>query len=409
MSRTRGAPFTRLSLIVSLFCSVSAFAIEPSGDLKLFHLMSGAPRGAEDMGGQSSGALTARLKLKERWGAWEGEGHVAMNALGGGAQGSLLSLSPNLNSAEEPLPLRWQVIDEGGASALVRVDRLTLSYELGSVRLKLGRQALSFGQGRAFTPLDRVSPFSPASVDREYKPGVDAVRVDGYWGVAGEWTMVAAVRTGWGLYDTVLGARAQDSFGGWDIGLVGLWVGGDLVAGLSLGGALGDLSAFGDLTWTRRARSGPLAEADEARGTQADFLRGSVGVEGSWAVSGGGGLSLELAWLGDGSSEPNELMSARLDPRVMSGERWLLGRAYGALSLNQSLTPLIRATLTVISNLEDRSALLGPGLSWSISDEVSANLGSYFGVGEGLDPQWSPQSELGALRWLTFAMMSAYF
>ena len=93
----------------------------------------------------------------------------------------------------------------------------------------------------------------------------------------------------------------------------------------------------------------------------------------------------------------------------MSGERWLLGRAYGALSLNQSLTPLIRATLTVISNLEDRSALLGPGMSWSISDEVSANLGSYFGVGEGLDPQWSPQSELGALRWLTFAMMSAYF
>lgn len=398
-----------LGSVALLLLSTHASALEPSGDLKLFHMMSGAPRGLKGVSGQSSGALTSRLKLKERWGSWEGEGHLALIAQEGGARGGLLSLTPNLNRATEALPLRWQVIDEGGASALMRVDRLTLSYELDAVRLKVGRQALSFGQGRAFTPLDRVSPFSPASVDREYKPGVDALRLDGYWGVAGEWTMVASARSGWGIYDAVLGARAQDSFEGWDIGLVGLWVGGDLVAGLSVASALGAFSGFGDLSWTWRAEHGPLAEADEARGVSADFIRGSLGVEGSWAMGGGGGLSLELAWLGDGVSQPSELVSARLDPRVISGERWLLGRAYGALSLTQSLTPLLRAALTLIHNLEDRSALLGSSLSWSISDEASASLGSYFGVGEGVNPQLSPQSELGALRWLTFAMMSAYF
>ena len=37
-------------------------------------------------------------------------------------------------------------------------------------------------------------------------------------------------------------------------------------------------------------------------------------------------------------------------------------------------------------NLEDPSALVGPTLAWSVSDEVSAGLGGYIGLGERSDP-----------------------
>jgi hypothetical protein len=398
--------------------STSAFNL--NGDLKLFHVMNGAPRGLASMGGDSSGALTSRLKLKERWGRWSVEGHAFVSALGASnSNAGPLSLSPNVANVGEALPLSHTLIDDGGARALLRADRLSVTYEVGPLKLKVGRQALSFGQGRVFTPLDRVSPFSPAAVDREYKPGVDAVRLDGFWGVAGEWTLLAAQRGEWTLDHSVFGAQVKDSFKGWDVGLLGLWVSGDRVVGLSLAGAIGEVSVYGDGSWTWRATSGTLARADELRGVDSTFVRATFGGSWSWVAGGGGSLTLESSWLSDGASDPDEYLISATDPRVAQGERWLLGQAYTSLAVTQALTPLINASLSVIGNLLDPSALIGPSLTWSVSDEVNVSLGGYAGAGLGItsntaSANMSPvipkiQSEFGSLQWVSFAMMSAYY
>ena len=416
--------------MICIFCPVSewtsighhstAQAFTLNGDLKLFHVMSGAPRGLESIGGSSSGALTSRLKIKERWGRLSCEGHAFLSALGAGnSNAGPFSLSPNVTQVGEALPLSQTVVDDGGAFAHIRADRLAITYEIGAFRLKLGRQALSFGQGRVFTPLDRVSPFSPAAVDREYKPGVDAARLDGFWGVAGEWTLVAAQRGKWSLDHTVVGARVKDSVKGWDLGVLGLWVGGDRVVGLSLAGTVGEVSIYGDAAFTWRARSGALALADQVRRVDDTFTRATLGGSWSWAAAGGGSVTFETAWLGDGASDPDAYLVSATDPRVTQGERWLLGQAYTSLVLTQALSPLVNASLSVITNLVDPSALVGPTLSWSVSDEVSVNLGGYAGAGLGLMPDSTSgttsvptpdlQSEFGALQWVTFAMMSAYY
>jgi hypothetical protein len=54
-----------------------------------------------------------------------------------------------------------------------RLDRLWLGYASEKTVLRFGRQALSWGNGLFFTPMDLVNPFNPASIDTEFKSGDD--------------------------------------------------------------------------------------------------------------------------------------------------------------------------------------------------------------------------------------------
>src|SRR5690606_22817266 len=54
-----------------------------------------------------------------------------------------------------------------------RLDRLYLGYRAGALALRLGRQALSWGGGLVFHPLDFINPFAPLAIDKDYKTGDD--------------------------------------------------------------------------------------------------------------------------------------------------------------------------------------------------------------------------------------------
>ena len=42
----------------------------------------------------------------------------------------------------------------------------------------VGRQAVSWGSGIVFQPLDPFNPFAPTAVDRDYKAGDDLVLIE---------------------------------------------------------------------------------------------------------------------------------------------------------------------------------------------------------------------------------------
>ena len=68
------------------------------------------------------------------------------------------------------------VISEGDSTALVhRLDRLWLGYTSEKLVVRAGRQALSWGNGLFYAPMDLVNPFDPATVDTEYKAGDDLI------------------------------------------------------------------------------------------------------------------------------------------------------------------------------------------------------------------------------------------
>jgi len=71
--------------------------------------------------------------------------------------------------------LTHYLIDDGERLLVQRLDRLSLSYALDSAVFKVGRQAISWGNGLMFNPMDFFNPFDPTAVDKEYKTGDDMI------------------------------------------------------------------------------------------------------------------------------------------------------------------------------------------------------------------------------------------
>lgn len=56
-----------------------------------------------------------------------------------------------------------------------RLDRLHLTYTSEKAVVRFGRQAVSWGNGLVYNPVDFFNPFDPAAVDKEYKTGDDMI------------------------------------------------------------------------------------------------------------------------------------------------------------------------------------------------------------------------------------------
>lgn len=330
----------------------------------------------------SQGILTSRLVGSLYAGDFTFEVHPQLTMQPGNMAGGGLTLNQTGVGLPEAVDLSWEAVEDDGLEVQLRADRLLVTHERGPVRTTLGRQAVTFGHGLFFTPMDLVNPFFPTAVDQEYKPGVDAARIDTYWGMAGQLTLVSAYQGDWDLPGMVHAAYAQTTVGLWDVGFFGGAVHGDLVGGLSTAGSAGPVSLHADVTVT-----GPESLVDEEARLAPDddpFVRAVVGASGN--VTGGTSVSVELYHQSNGESRPARYLDFYASDRFSRGELWLAGRSYAGLSVNQEIVPVLSSGLFAIVNLEDPSALVGPTLAWSVSDEVSAGLGGYIGLGERSDP-----------------------
>ena len=394
----------------------------PGGDFRLFYSAVGplrfekAPQIPSSFkASNTSGMMTARLKLKGKVSSIKWEVHPLFFSRPQ-ASSSTVALNANPNQFPQAIPLSVDLVDDGQQLTQVRADRFLLATSFHDFTLTLGRQAITLGQGRAFTPLDRLAPFSPTSIDQQYKPGLDAVRLDFWWGVAGQASIIAAYRQSWNREGMAYVMTAQDHFGGWDIQLVLGEFQKDRLVGLSTAGSIGQVSIFGDFAWT-------WAHPDlNYTGDQASFGRASLGMSWGWSQGGGGQVSAEVYWQGDGADDVHLYLAETQDPRFLRGERWFLGRYYSMISIQQALTPLFTSTLSLLNNLEDGSGLVGTTIIWSVKQDVDAIIGGYGGYGEGLTISMLnaqqlisgqspvvPQSEFGTLKWMGFAMMATYF
>ncbi|MDE2462520.1 MAG: hypothetical protein KGO02_02215, partial [Alphaproteobacteria bacterium] len=114
-----------------------------------------------------------RLAWSPHIGSWRFDAAYVVGVTWGEAPDySPLSLLP-------PAPPRtWlnlsdQFLAQKHVIATQRIDRLSVSYSSTHVVLKLGRQALTWGAGLVFRPMDLFDPFAPDAIDTEYKPGTD--------------------------------------------------------------------------------------------------------------------------------------------------------------------------------------------------------------------------------------------
>ena len=92
------------------------------------------------------------------------------------------------------MDLTWTLEDGPRHENIQRFDRLAVEYRAEHWGMTIGRDAISWGSGIVFQPLDIFAPFAPTTVDRDYKPGEDLVKFDGVTERGSDWQLLGVFR-----------------------------------------------------------------------------------------------------------------------------------------------------------------------------------------------------------------------
>jgi hypothetical protein len=258
--------------------------------------------------------------------------------------------------------------DRDKSALLHRLDRLWVGYASEKAVLRFGRQAISWGNGLFYAPMDLVNPFDPAAVDTEYKAGDDMLYLQ-YLQDNGNDLQAAIVARRNPVNGDVEAQQATAALkyhgfvGGSEFDLLVAEHYDDLVLGLGGTRSVGGAVLRGDLVVTD-------ADTDSYVQLVANWSY-------SWTWRGrnmSGAFEYHFNGFGqqEGRYDP-ESLAGNLDllARLARGETFTLGRHYLAGSVLVEMSPLWTITPTVLANAADPSALLQIVTSLSLSDNMT--------------------------------------
>ncbi|PLX96663.1 MAG: hypothetical protein C0622_14435 [Desulfuromonas sp.] len=282
----------------------------------------------------------------------------------------LVSLSGNQVNRVADLETVWRQGEH--FSGLTQIDRLNIRGETENLFWALGRQAIGFGRITLFSPLDVIAPFPPDALDVDIRPGVDALRVNYYFGKAGQ--VGGAVVFGDDKeHNSYLLTAGENVYNIDLLLLVGSLRGRNMV-GFGIAGELGKLGVKLEGSWYRGTEVGRLGGDPCSRFAIA-------AVEGWYRFDNGLVLLAEYLYNGYGAEEPADYLTVATSAPLDEGLGFLLGRHYLLLGPSYQLHPLVTLNGLVIYNIEDCSALVRPQLAISLGDNTQLDL--FWGVTTG--------------------------
>jgi len=318
--------------------------------------------------------LEVRLKLAARRDRLDFEAHtqfiaIHSDTLSGfrGLPGLLFPGRDVINDDRRWFDLTHDFHNQGKNATLVRLDRLNLGYTGEKTVIRFGRQAISWGNGLLFTPMDIFNPFDPAAVDKEYKTGDDMLYAQYLLDNGNDIQAVAVVRR-----NPVTGEVNQDQcslavkyHGFWDSNEFDVLLAehyGDALIGLGASSSLGGAVLRGDMV---------LDDTDSG-----SVLSAVGGVSYSWVSAGHNWTGLlEYYFNGFGMkggdySTTGLAENPELVKRLARGEVFNLGRHYLGASVTVEATPLLKLTPNLFINLVDPSALAQLTLSYEWKQDI---------------------------------------
>ena len=317
-----------------------------------------------------------RLNAEADRGPWSLHGAYQLFVLNGDRIKYSRKLTPTAGLVVDRLPnddnrlfdLTSVIRDRGRSAALHRLDRLWFGYTDDKTVLRFGRQAISWGNGFFYSPMDIVNPFNPATIDTEYKAGDDMfygqhLRNNGH-------DIQAAVvfrrnvennnvETGESTASLKYHGFAGDNE--FDI-LLGRNYG-DAIAGI------GGNRSIGGAVWR-----GDIVVSNTNSSVQAQFVT-NFSYSWTWGGKNMSGV-VEYYFNGFGQKDSNyDPASLATNPELLlklaRGELFTLGRHYLGGALTAEMTPLWTLTPNLFVNLRDPSALLQLVTQNSLSDNLT--------------------------------------
>lgn len=318
--------------------------------------------------------LELRIKTAFRSGRWafaaDYQG-IAVNAdtlaLAGAMPGLPLPSAQLIDDRRRWWDLTHIIGDPGGTRIVHRLDRLSVGWTGDRTVLRFGRQAISWGNGLLFNPVDVFNPFDPAAVDTEYKSGDDMLYGQYLFANGNDLQGVAVVRrdplTGEVEADHSSLAYKYHGFAGMnEFDLLAAEHYGDTI--LAVGGtlALGGAVARGDLTWTGADDGGVFAAVASL---SYSWVWGGRNYSGVFELYRNGFGQPAGAYATDDLADNPDLLA-----RLARGELYTIGRNYAAASVTVEVTPLFRLTPNLFVNLDDPSALAQVVVDYDLSQDL---------------------------------------
>ena len=336
---------------------------------------------ADMLGEQSSNDVLGDLRLSyaPRWGAWDFNLHYVATADNGGAV--RLTRDEEAYLGEPPSATLFDltgVIEDSGETLVThRIDRLSLGYSTDKLVLRVGRQALTWGAGIVFHPVDLIDPFSPDAIDTEYKPGVDLGYLQWLFDDGSDLQLIAVPRAydrgdapEWGA--STFAAHYHQTIG--EIGTTWMLARdhGDWTAGLGLSGPLGGAVWNAELVPTfegdGKTRMSGLANITNAM----TLLDRNATVFAEYFHNGFGVDSDHIAY---------DRLPTDLADRLARGQVFNVSRDYLAGGMSLEWTPLLTLSPSLIVNLNDGSIYAAAEATWSLSDNTNLIFGAQMPAG----------------------------
>jgi hypothetical protein len=260
---------------------------------------------------------------------------------------------------DQPPPQYWDLdrnYAEGGSYVgRHRLYRGSVTFAAGETDLRMGRQRVAWGTGRFWSPLDILNPFSAIQLEREQRPGVDALLVERKFGALSRLSAVYAPRHA--ARDASAALRWHGNRAGIDYSLVAGRFSRDRVVGADIATQLGDAGLRAELTGARREDG-------------SSYRRALFGLD--YAFRNTLTLSGELYYNGAGATERSAYDFASL----FAGTIQSVGRRYFGGYAGYEITPLLKWTNYLVVNLDDRSRYFSPSFVYSLRANVDLAVGA---------------------------------
>ena len=245
--------------------------------------------------------------------------------------------------------------DDGDFTLYQNLDRFYGLFYTPVGDVSVGRQAISFGLAKVFSPVDVVLPTGVQAQERDYRPGVDAAR----------WLIpvgaVNEVDLGWVFgEDRLVFGRVYTLLGSVTVELTALSVNEENhLLGVGTQGAVGERGVWQELAW--------LGNEDE------QGVRWTLGVDQQilddiYVVA-----EYHYNGLGDNGGPYSQVSEPSAFYQQAMVVPW--GQHYLSVQASNPLTPLIQGQVGATVNLSDGSALAVAAVDWSLSDNSNLELG----------------------------------
>jgi hypothetical protein len=305
-------------------------------------------------------------------------------------EGSTLFFGAPLNDDSRFMDLTDTIKEDDSYILAQRLDRLNFTFKGAWGFVRVGRQAVTWGNGLIFNPMDLFNPFPPADIQRDYKVGDDMALAQLALPYSADLQLLYVVRRDPQTHNVEadqnsLAGLLQFAAGTTGFDILATRHYDDYVVGL------GSSGIWGGTAW-RLDTTATFLNDGQGENTK-NYLSAVANMDYAWVwwQKNFYGL-LEFYYNGLGESDyPGALSNPAITKRLTRGELFVLGKYYSAAELQVELHPLFKVFFTAINNIQDPSGLLQPRAVWNITQNLDMIIGANIFYGD----NGSPGSEFG--------------